>query len=251
MRRAQVVLLIVTLASTCEARTALAQCLDPVAWQIDAGLPVATRVSSDSRFGLGLSFIAAGGSLMAVWNESGLLPFAHTAGQVLWTTALGGTIQNFPNPVPLKGGGEAVFVAANGLVYRISAASGAIQWSRDLKRMSCPGDLVVATPAVQLWDSSNASFRTKFADDLVLAITRHFCGDATDNEVFALSATDGSTQWEFRPSVSLGIGMDGGSRSSFSSQARAGNSIRSDRSPPPPNNTKPSLISRSAMRPPL
>src|SRR5262245_4478660 len=211
MRRPPVVLLIALLASICGARTALAQCSDPALWQVDVGQRVGARVSSDSGFGLGLSFIAAGRSLVAVWNESGSVPVPHTAGQMLWSTTFTETIQNFPNPVPLKGGGEAVFLAVGGLVHRIGATTGAIQWSRDLRRLSCSADQVLATPAVQLWNFSNTPFQTKFSDDVVFAITRHLCGDDVDNEVFALSAADGSTLWEFRPAATLGVGMSGGS----------------------------------------
>src|SRR5262245_50109918 len=126
MRRTSVVLLIASLASACEAWTAHAQCLDPL-WQIDAGGPVTARAACDSRFGLGLSLVAAGQSLVAVSNESGQAPVPHTGGQVFWAVPFGNTIENYPNPVKLKGGGEAVFIAVAGAVYRIGAASGAIE----------------------------------------------------------------------------------------------------------------------------
>lgn len=198
--RARITCVIAVAVSVASAHFAHAQCADE--WRFLAPGFVSTRVTSDAGFGLGLSFVAAGATLSAVWNDAGTTPTPHVAGQAFWSVNFPSSITNFPNPVPLSTGGEAVFVAsADGRVYRIDAVTGAVIWSHDLRRVTCSNDAILATPSVQLRNSSNSAFQSLFAEDLVFVVTRYGCATTSDNEAFALGASDGSTKWEFHPSL--------------------------------------------------
>ena len=206
MRALIAIVTLVFAACGVDSGTARAQCAEE--WRFAAPGFVATRVPSDTGFGPGLSFVAAGTSLSAVWNAGGMTP-PHGAGQALWTVTFLTSLTSFPNPVPLSSGGEAVFVAsADGKVYGIDAVTHAVMWSRDLRRLACPSDQILATPSVQLRSYSNGAFQSAFAHDLVYVVTRYACGATSENKVYALDASDGAIEWEFDPSTTEALAMD-------------------------------------------
>jgi outer membrane protein assembly factor BamB len=185
-----------------------AQCLNAnslAQTTIGAGGP-ASAAASDTFFhsGTPLSFIAQGTGVYAVRTGTGgaMSPY--------WTRNFAVTVDNFPVPVPLHNGEEAVFVAASdGFVYRLDATTGNPRWSADLRRKTamstvlCADDKVIATPTTQLWAYSNAAFRMALGGvptDLVFVVTRYGCGTTTANRVYALKGSDGSVVWTYNPS---------------------------------------------------
>jgi hypothetical protein len=210
------------------APTARAQCIDSNSlWTGDLGTGSPSAPASDTGYSKGSSFsYIANGPKLTKWDNT----LAGAGQKPLWTKTLGGTIQNFPSPVPLSGGaGEAVFIGAgDGFLYKIRS-DGSTAWSRDLRRPSCPlGDQIVATPTVQLWDYipntaagmtwKNAMTAAGFAgQDLVIVPTRYGCGATTTNKIYAIPATSGaaSTFWIFNDLgtetvnyISEGCGID-------------------------------------------
>ncbi len=181
---------------------------------LSAGTP--TAPTNDTEFnpaGESISYIAQGTAVYALYNSA---TGGHPAGSVKWSRTFPATIQNFPNPVPLSTGPEAVFVATtDGFVRGLDAETGAdlSSWPSpfDTRRMSCPADQIIATPAVQLRSFSNGAFQAAHTEDLVIVITRTMCGDATNNKVYAIGASTGTLKWTFNPSISYGLGMDYGS----------------------------------------
>lgn len=178
-------------------------------WQ---NLNPVTRATSDARFGLGLSLVATGPVLRAVWNETASLPTPHVAGETRWSWTTGGsTISNFPNPVILSSDNkEYVFLGtADGRLHRIDATTGAGAGSFDARRPGCASDQIVATPAVQLYDDSDAAFQNDMnlnrghPDDLVFVITSYGCGDHSSNRVYALYASDLTVKWVFNAAATV------------------------------------------------
>ncbi|HZM68740.1 MAG TPA: hypothetical protein VFB95_00065, partial [Candidatus Cryosericum sp.] len=130
-----------------------------------------------------------------------------------WSTAPPSPLQSSPNvvrlsrtgiPLPLK----AFLSAGDGRLYKIdvtgdSPAEPTI--SADTRRPSCAGDQVIATPAVQLYASSNSTFKDEVdsygpshsQDDVVIVITKTGCGDLTRNRVIAYWASDLTVKWTF------------------------------------------------------
>ena len=157
----------------------------------------------------------------AVWNEPGPVPLPHVGGDRRWSWSepLGGTITNYPNPVPLAyDGARYIFVAtSSGRVRKISALTGLETASVDTRRLGCSEDKVIATPAVQLFQNSDPSFQSAILgsrgtpDDLVFVITKTGCGDNSNNKVIAYYASDLSERWTFNEPFTqpMGYGSEG------------------------------------------
>jgi len=197
-------------------------------WQLPAQLPRSiTQVASDMPFGAGLSFFAYGSTVYAVWNETSIGPPAHTGGTIAWPWSASTTIENFPTPVLLSDGLEYLFVGgSDGLLYKIDVASGLTAKSVDIRRATCASDRLTATPAVQLYAFSNATFQSQIMaarghpDDLVFVVTHNgnspvpssgcYGGD-TKNRVRAYYASDLSLKWTFNSTglYSMDYGSEG------------------------------------------
>ena len=162
-----------------------------------------------SRKGDSVSYLAQGGSLLAVRNISDR---SDPGGSIKWTwkTPSGMPIPNSPNVVPLSKHGEFVFVGAeDGFLYKVNADDGSTRnLSRDTRRrirstVVCSADALPSTPAVQLYNFADATYRSAAqaaghkGDDLVFVMTRNGCGDSTHNRVIAYWASDLELAWEF------------------------------------------------------
>src|SRR5207249_2038081 len=80
--------------------------------------------------------------------------------------------------------------------------------SANTRRLGHPEDKIVTTPAIQLYDFSNATFRTaldmvgRSQDDLIYVITKDGLSDTTVNRVRAYYATDLTLKWTFNDDAS-------------------------------------------------
>ena len=128
-----------------------------------------------------------------------------------WQASPPTPLPSSPNPVRSRGR-EFVFLAGeNGFLYKINAIDGTTSLMFDTRRMIngiplCgipPGDGILSTPAVQLYDQSNSAFQSAAdaaghcGDDLVFVATANGCGDMTRNRVFARWASDLTGKWTF------------------------------------------------------
>lgn len=180
-------------------------------WTAPLGAGPASAAVSDTEFnpaGGSFSYLANGNTAYSIYN---VFMSGHPAGSINWTSSFPSTLQNSPNPVPLQGGGESVFITGtNGFLYRLDASTGADQFPPfDTRRPICPLDQLVATPAVQLRSFSNAAFQSAQGDDLVFVITRTSCGDTANNRVLAVNAGSGTVAWIFDPTLE-GLAMNYG-----------------------------------------
>ena len=118
----------------------------------------------------------------------------------LTSVTLPGSVHNFPNPVRLDTGLDAVFVGdTSGGVHCIGSRTGGIVWSVSLATAGCRRVSVTATPAVHLLRYASDSFKAKYTTDVVYASTRQdetTCGRVS-NQTFALRATNGLILWVF------------------------------------------------------
>lgn len=181
--------------------TARAQCPTDPLWTYT---PLVTRAVGSPE--LDLTFAGRGPTLMAIWSESGSTPVPHVAGTAkwAWSAPTGGTLSNFPSPVPLSSGGDYVFVCAtDGWLYKVDASSGQLSGSADTRRAVCGDDEVRGTPAIQLHSFSDPVFQSYATterggpDDLVIVVTADQCGDQSKNRVLAYWASNLDPAWEF------------------------------------------------------
>ncbi|MGH9866873.1 MAG: hypothetical protein ACREAA_01745 [Candidatus Polarisedimenticolia bacterium] len=155
-------------------------------------------------------YVAKGAKLYALRNvqEGGAPP-----GSIAWEWTAPASIPNPPHPVPADPGGSgAAFLFAgseDGFLYKIDASNGAVADSVDTRRPVCPSDRLTVTPAVQLYQLSNAAFRSNVdatpghaGDDLVIVATNNGCGDSTHNRIIAYWASDLTQKWIFNPTGS-------------------------------------------------
>ena len=191
---------------------------------------LASAPAQDTSFnphGHSNSYFSQGNRLFAVRNVAEPGCPTCTAGSIKWVLTLGATIQNFPSPVPLSSTPttEDIFLTAdNGLLYKIDAELGSTKAFVDTRRCTtascildpngivtnpvCATDQLMATPAVQLYNYANASFKSNAdaaghaGDDVVIVITRNQCGDTTHNRVVAYWASNLAVKWTFNPSTS-------------------------------------------------
>jgi hypothetical protein len=169
----------------------------PVGSGVAAGSPRSDRSIVPAGV-LPSTFVVKGSALYALRNAGDP---TGPAGSVRWTwnNASGQPVNNFPSPVPLStSGSEVIFLgAADGFLYKIRASDGVQTGLVDTRRSTCPSDQIFATPAVQLYNLSNATWRIEMDshsghthDDVVFVITRNACADVTHNRVFAYYASD-------------------------------------------------------------
>lgn len=226
-------------------------------WQVAIDpVGVATAPSADTFFtpaaGQSFTYLIKNTKLYAIANESspavtnacGTFP-SVAAGSFRWPAPgyrdLGRPVVNFGSPVPISasrsapGSGlwchESIFVGTfDGLLFKINAADGTLEspaGGLSLRRTGCAQDTIVATPAVQLYDFANASFRSAVdgvaghaGDDLVFVITRYneststgsACyGGGTRNRIYGIWAKDLSVKWVFNANgqYSMGYGSEG------------------------------------------
>jgi hypothetical protein len=184
-------------------------CTAAPCWSAPLGSGVATLPVSDAALLPAgapptTTFLGKGSTLYALRNATDA---TGTAGSVRWSwTSLGNTLNNFPAPVPMSSGaGVYLYVTtSDGHLYKIGASDGAVAGQADTRRTSCPADQVSASPAVQLYNFSNATFQNEMDshlghahDDLIIVITRNQCGDSTRNRVIAYYASDLTIKWMF------------------------------------------------------
>jgi outer membrane protein assembly factor BamB len=174
--------------------------------------------TSFNRRGNSYSYLAQGDTLFAIRNVADR---QGAAGTIKWTweTPSGMTIPRSPKVVPLSRHSEFIFLTAeDGFLYKINADDGARgNLSSDTRRRiggilvcsAAPGDQVVATPAVQLYESANLAFQDaakaagRRGDDLVFIITANGCGDTTRNRIIAYWASDLTVAWTINADFSL------------------------------------------------
>ena len=194
--------------ATIAARPSFALCPPPPQWELKHAV---TRPVPNTPSGPPLTFYSYGGTLRAVWSESGATPVPHVAGETKWTWSAPGatTITNFPNPVVLSnGGGEFIFFGgSDGFLYKLNTSTGTFPMAVDTRRGGCLADQIVATPAVQLYANSNPPFQSAilgslgYADDLVFVITKTGCGDDNSNRIIAYYASDLTERWVYNDPV--------------------------------------------------
>lgn len=118
-----------------------------------------------------------------------------------------------PNPIRSRGQEFVFLTGEDGFLYKIrgNANTATTVLMRDTRRriggvlvcQSSPGDGVLASPAVQLYELSNGDFQAAAdaaghcGDDLVFVVTANGCGDRTRNRVIACWASDLSVAWTF------------------------------------------------------
>jgi len=199
-------------------------CTTAPCWSTPVGAGIASGPSKSDRSIVppgspSATYVVKGATLYALRDAGDP---AGPAGSIkwTWTTPTGQPVNNFPNPVPLSAGtGAFIFLGgADGFLYKVRASDGALTAQADLRRPSCPGDTIQATPAVQLYDFSNGTFQSEMDahpgylhDDAVFVITRNQCGDSTRNRVYALYASDLATKWVFNQNGAYKVdyGSDG------------------------------------------
>jgi outer membrane protein assembly factor BamB len=217
LRLRRVLITLALAAHATGAAPANAQCTDPVSlWSLSVPGHVIGQAVSDNGSGLGVSFIASGSAVTAIWNESGATPAPHVAGDVLWQFNASGFVTNSPRVAPLISGEAVIFAATDGRVYCLAAATGALKWQIDLRRPSCPFDKLPGTPAVQLWALSNAAYRAWIGlpEDLIFVATHYDSSCASGksvNRVFAVNGSSGTLRWVLNqiPYYSIGAASEG------------------------------------------
>lgn len=178
-------------------------CTTSAQWSFQTAQAFLPAALSGAPYGLDLVFVSSGTAFYAFWAEDLAGPGGHTAGDIAWqvNAPQGVVFQNDPVIADLSfGGGVVVFSTTNeGRVICLDAETGTILWlSLRVRRPTCSDDTIIASPVVQLWDFSNAAFKAAIPDDdLVLVVTRYECGTTTENRVYALNASDGTTRWVF------------------------------------------------------
>lgn len=201
LRSAVLTLLVVT--CVCGPNRSLANPPDPCGsaplWSTTVGAPVTAAAAFSSEFGPDLTFVAAGATVTAHHNGTGL---------VAWTRTLAGAIVGSPVPTLLRNGFMGVFVTvANGDVVRLDINTGAVQWTQNLRRAGSPTDGLAATPAIQRWDLSNNAFQIGVSTDLVFVATRYTAAPANQNRFYALRADTGVPFWTFNNPVAFPIDL--------------------------------------------
>jgi hypothetical protein len=161
------------------------------------------------------SYFAQGHSVVAVRNVA---DGSFSAGSIKWTwdTPTLFDVPDSPKPVRLTLGlftTEVLFVgAADGFLYKLDAHTGTAMGSVDTRRRlggalvctTAPFDALNGTPAVQLYDASDAAFKAAVdsvaghaGDSRIFVITQNGCRDTTRNRVLAYWASDMTPAWTF------------------------------------------------------
>jgi len=143
-------------------------------------------------------FVVSGQQLYALDNATGFENWSYTGTATL----------NRPVAARLPSGIEAIFVTSrDGILNGINGENGLPIWSPfDTKRKSgtgttlCPNDKILAPAAVQLYDDSNAAFRSAISDDLIIVCTAYDanCNSGyTANRIYGFKATSRAIAWTF------------------------------------------------------
>ena len=198
-----------------------------VAPSVSAQSGVAEVWGNDSIVSVALSnfdftIYTMGPTLHELWNETGTIPSPHVGGQYKAIFNAGTALHEIGHQLALCHNGlvydapsaqDAIFVASdNGRLYKLGMSTSTVLASVDLRRPGCPGDMLVATPAVQLNVKSNAVFQNDAAakghsgDDLVFVVTKFACGGVTENRVYALWSSDLSINWVFNGDATVSMG---------------------------------------------
>jgi len=182
-------------------------------------------IVSQGEPGGDVTFFTLGPVLYSLWNDSGTLPVQHDRGDIkqVWQAAtlmheLGHNLNlRHDGTVTTANAMPALFVTSdNGRLYKIDPQTFTALASTDIRRPCCPKDKITATPAVQLYQLSNAAFqsamlaRRGYPDDLVFVVTHHDADD-TGNQLIALYASDLTPCWTFNASgtYSMSYAADG------------------------------------------
>jgi len=132
-------------------------------------------------------------------SESTLRILDSESLQILKTVILGGNVVGRPVFVQTDDTSWAVFIStANGVVSRVDAQTGTIEWQQNLTRSGCSNDSV-GPVSVQLRRESSAAWRQRHTTDVVYVATAYSScsGYNKDNMVYALSADAGLLEWTF------------------------------------------------------
>jgi outer membrane protein assembly factor BamB len=186
--------LFVFTASSAAAAPAWAVCVTP-----DSETPLATQKIVGSALSPAGPHPVLGRTMVASTNN--ILIHATDSLTFLGSVSLLGNVENTPNPVQLDDGSYAVFVARDdGVVSRIDPEAMGQVWSMSVRRPGCASDSLAATPVVHLRRFASDSFKAAYTTDVIYVATRYsnVCGGGTtQNKVYALRATDGTTLWSF------------------------------------------------------
>jgi outer membrane protein assembly factor BamB len=170
-------------------------CSTGALWSFQTAQQFIPEVASGAAYGIDLNYVSAGTTIYAVRAETG--------GTIAWSVPapMGVTYQNAPIVARLSFGRGTVVLSttSEGRIICLDAVTGAIRWlSPRVRRPTCSDDTIIGSPAVQLWDASNAAFRVAVPDDdLVFAVTRYECGETTDNRAYAFNGSSGTVRWIF------------------------------------------------------
>ena len=205
--------------------SSLCDVIDPnyLQWSADtASSGAASLPAHDTGFSVAGSraYFAQGTKLLAFRNVTDA---GGAAGSKAWeqcfpNCASASTIENFPTPVPVStpalhgGNSEFLFVgASDGFLYKVRALDGVVADSADTRRyvastLVCqvaPGDKLIATPAVVLYNFATVAFQIDVTnqghagDDVVIVFTANGCSDTTRNRIIAYWASDLTVKWIF------------------------------------------------------
>lgn len=115
-------------------------------------------------------------------------------------------IENTPNPVQIRPGQYAAFIAQqNGTVTSFDPEEGTARWNQSVSS-GCEDDSVTATPAVHLPTFASPNFQANYPAGLVYVATRYGCSNTTGNRVYALNAQTGVIEWIFN--IGGAVAMD-------------------------------------------
>ena len=192
-----------------------------------AGRPLAFLVASCLSLSASASMAAeCGSSGNTFWTFNGAAPLEHAVVGDLGIYVVAGTKLSLVDPAtgaeinsrdfitvtlgrpivftlrnPVNGAGREVVVAgSDGIVYGLHPSTLANNWTRSTRRSTCTADAITAPPVVQLWESSDASFRAARSTDVVMVGTHYACGTTTANKVYGLNAETGAVLWIFNSS---------------------------------------------------
>lgn len=85
----------------------------------------------------------------------------------------------------------------DGFVYARNPTTLALAWTLSLRRPACTADYISAAPVIQLYNSSNPTFRAAHNRDILFVGTHYACGTTTANRVYGLDAANGNVEWIF------------------------------------------------------
>jgi len=174
-----------------------------------------------------VSYLTHGTTVYAIRNVA---MDGMPAGTIRWSREFASNLRNSPAVVPVKTATSpphdfVVYVTgSDGFLYALNGETGASYiWPFvDTRRPGCVADTLIAAPAVQQWDFSNAAFQDNHREagvgyDVVYVITRRVChidpdcsGCDQENRILAFNARTGAPVWTFDPNV-IGLPMSYGS----------------------------------------